>query len=94
MRDSLAAIPLEPWIDGLAFKSQHSEDALVGATQGFFADEALQRLDAQCKLSTGQRAFRSQAASAEPLEILWQQVLGTVDDAQVLRPTAFTAGCA
>ena len=38
-------------IDWLTFQCEHTEDALMDATQGFLADESFQPLDTQGELS-------------------------------------------
>jgi hypothetical protein len=49
---------LEPRIDGLALEGQDAKDALVDATEGFLADEAVEGFDAEGELAEGQRALR------------------------------------
>ena len=38
-------LPLQPWIDRLAFQGQNAEDAFVDAAERFVADEAFEGLD-------------------------------------------------
>jgi len=44
---------LQPRVHRLALQRQHAEDALVDAAEGFAADEALERLDAEGELAQG-----------------------------------------
>lgn len=48
---------LQPRINRLALQRQHPENAFMNAAQRFLADESLQRLDAQRKLTDGERPF-------------------------------------
>ncbi len=67
---------------------QHAKGALVDAAQRLVAHAALAALDAERELAQGQRALGREAAPAQARQRTWRAVLGAVDDAQVLRPTA------
>jgi hypothetical protein len=77
---------------GWFLQRQDPEHALVNPPQRFPPYEALQRLDTERELPERETALGRQPASAQPVEVLGQSVLGTVNDAQVLGPAALHGG--
>src|SRR5437763_2994366 len=60
----------------------------VHAVERLVADEPLERLQPERELPLRQRALGTEAALAQPLEVLGRGVLAAVDDPQVLAPAA------
>src|SRR6266511_1944875 len=81
---SVPASPSQARVDRLAFQGEQGKDAFVDAARRLALDEALQGLDTQRKFPRGQRTLVAQTALAQPVEVLRQRVVRTVDDAQVL----------
>src|SRR4051812_25562488 len=71
-------------VDRLALEREDAEAALVHPAQRLAADEALERLDAERELASGEGALRAQGAAAQPVEVRGLGVLGAVDDPEVL----------
>jgi len=67
---------LERWVDGLAFQPEHAEHALVDPPQRLSADEPLEPLDPEREFAMGERPLSSDAALAEPVEMLWEVYSG------------------
>ena len=57
MSDSSKYCQSQPWIDGFAFQSPHSENALVNTPQRLFGDEPLENFEPQGKFTRGERAL-------------------------------------
>src|SRR5262249_41738160 len=79
---------LQPRIDRLAFERQDAEDAFVDAPQRLAADEPLERLDPQGEFAERERSLLGQSAIAEPREVLFGRVIGSVNDAELLAAAA------
>lgn len=75
-------------IHGFALQRQNTKDAFMRPAQRFFADEPLQRLNPEREFTAGERPLRANSPGTPPFEILRQQILGTIDDAQVFWPSA------
>jgi hypothetical protein len=74
LRTCAAQWKSKPGIDWLAFEGEDTEHALVDPAQGFFADEALQRFDAEGELPQCQGALAAQAAYSQAFKMLGQGV--------------------
>jgi len=66
---------LQPGIHGLALQCQDSEDALVGAPQGFFIYKPFQRFDTKRELAPSQRAFRANRSGSQPRKVFRQEIV-------------------
>src|SRR4030095_10783968 len=66
---------LQPRIDGLAFKVEDAEHALVNAPERFSLNEPLQTFDPQRELSEGQRSLAGEPAFAEAFKAFRQRAL-------------------
>src|SRR5690348_3630950 len=82
---------LEARVDRVGFKGQYAEHALVHPVQRLPGGEPVQGLDPQRVLAQRQRPLAVQAAVAQPAQVGLQQVLGPVDQPQVLRAAALHA---
>lgn len=80
---------LKTWIDRLALNREHTEDAFVGAAEWLFTNEPFQRFDSESELTRSGRGLGAESGRAKPLQILWKQILRTVDNSQVLGTAAF-----
>ncbi len=67
---------------------KNTEDALMHSPQRLLLHKPLQRFPAEAELAQSQRPFRAETSSAKAFEVLRRCVLGSVDDAKVLPPTA------
>jgi len=73
---------LKPRIDGLALQRQDAEDTVVSKPRRLPADKALQRLNSQGELPTGERTLHPNVPRAQPFKVFGQKVLGSIDDAE------------
>src|SRR5215207_4348940 len=78
----------EARVDRLALQGEDREGAFVDAVERLSPGEPLQALDAEPELAHGERALAAEVARAQPLELAGVEVLGAVDDPQVLGPAA------
>lgn len=88
-RRVLASKPRGDW---LALAGEHREGAFVNAAEGLMPDEALERFDAKRELPARKRALRPETPVAQVREIVRQEVLRPIDEAQVFTAAAFQCG--
>ena len=88
LRQVSRSASLESRVHRLAFECEHPEDALMSEAKRLLAYKPIERFDPQGKLPTCKRALRTNRTGTEPLQIRWYQILGSVDDPQVLRSSA------
>ena len=83
---------LESWVDRFAFEGQDAEDAFVSEPQRLLANKSLQRLDSQREFPASERALSSNVTSAQPFEVVGQEVFRTVDNAEIFGTAALDGG--
>src|SRR5262249_28644563 len=60
----------------------------MDAAERFVSDETFQRFDSQGELTERERSFRAQSALAQPRQILFARVFGSVNDPEIFAAAA------
>lgn len=76
-------------VDGLAFHCEDTEYAFVDAMQRFSRNESFECFDTEGEFASSEGPLLAHATVAKTLEVVRREVIGPIDDAQVLRSPTF-----
>src|SRR5665647_1188529 len=83
-RSGPSGTALQPWIDRFRFQREDARNALVDAVEWLGAREPLERFGPERELAERETSLPPQRPRAEPVEVLWERVFGSVDNPQIL----------